>query len=216
MAKLFLITTYRRGALSEDLTAHPTVTMAIDCVVAAAVQISAAVQTPFLTLCNASMGHHLPSSIRILKYLEILRPPGLHTKSISEQSGIEASKLIHILRLFATRHILREVTSAVFATNRISSLIQARAPKSCQSSKQLKYNHTNGIAVFVGLCEIQKASAYITETYLISPSKQTCEGREPTRAPLCFAFGALESQTDFFGWLEGKADLTLQEASKGR
>jgi hypothetical protein len=175
MAKLFLITTYRRGVLSEDLTAHPTVTMAIDCVVAAAVQISAAVQTPFLTLCNASMGvsclvvcrqgapsdkllyfqHHLPSSIRILKYLEILRPPGLHTKSISEQSGIEASKLsqslttamhmastytsslVHILRLFATRHILREVTLAVFATNRISSLIQARAPKSCQSSKQV-------------------------------------------------------------------------------
>ena len=55
----------------------------------------------------------------------------------------------------------------------------------------------------------------MTETYLLSPSKQTREGREPTRAPFCFAFSTLESRTDFFGWLEGKADLALQEVSKG-
>ena len=93
--------------------------------------------------------YHLPSCMRILEashIAEILReagPPGLHIKSISEQSGIEASKLgqslaaaihmasayvfssAHILRLLATHHILREVTPDVFTTNRISSLIDS-------------------------------------------------------------------------------------------
>jgi len=107
------------NSLSEALTAHPTVITAINRVVAAAGQISATVQTPFLSLCDASMGvsrlvvyqqrtpsdkllypqYHLPSCIRILEashIAEILReagPPGLHIKSISGQSGIEASKL---------------------------------------------------------------------------------------------------------------------------
>jgi hypothetical protein len=82
-------------------------------VVAAAGQISATVQTPFLSLCDTSMGvsrlvfylqrtpsnklhhpqYHLPSCVRILQasyIVEILREvgaPGLHIKSVSEQSG---------------------------------------------------------------------------------------------------------------------------------
>ena len=157
------------NSVSEVLTTHPPVITAINCVVAAAGQISATVQTPFLKPCDASMGvsrlvayqqrtpsnkllcpqHHLPSCMRILEashIVEILREAGasgLHIKSISEQSGIEASKLgqslaaalhmastytfslAHILRLLATLHILREITPDVFATNRISSSIDS-------------------------------------------------------------------------------------------
>ena len=56
--------------------------------------------------------------------------------------------------------------------------------------------------------EIQKASAYMTETYFLSSSKQTREGKEPTRAPFCFAFDTVKSRTGFFGWLEGEIETT--------
>lgn len=41
---------------SETLTSHPTVISAINRIVAAAGQMNATVQKPFLTLCDASMG----------------------------------------------------------------------------------------------------------------------------------------------------------------
>lgn len=59
---------------------------------------------------------------------EILReagPNGLHVDAISEQTGVESTKLAHILRLLATHHIIRECTPNVFATNRISSLLDS-------------------------------------------------------------------------------------------
>jgi hypothetical protein len=57
--------------------------------------------------------------------------------------------------------------------------------------------------------EIQKASAYMTETYFLSSSKQTREGQEPTRAPFCFAFDLVKTGTSFFGWLEGEIETTV-------
>lgn len=104
---------------AELLTAHPTVVVAINRIVAAAGQMAAIVQTPFLSLCDASMGvcrfsggnndsssglflvhqYHLPSCMRLLEAshtIEILReagPQGLHVDVISQQNGIESGKL---------------------------------------------------------------------------------------------------------------------------
>ena len=61
---------------------------------------------------------------------------------------------------------------------------------------------------FFSTDEIQKASAYMTETYFLSSSKQTRDGREPTRAPFCFAFDTVKTGTGFFGWLEGEIETT--------
>ncbi|TFK34695.1 hypothetical protein BDQ12DRAFT_689414 [Crucibulum laeve] len=205
-------------SLAEALTAHPTVVVAINRILAAAGQMSATVQTPFLTLCDATMGYHLPSCMRILEAsntVEILREAGsggLHVRFISELNGVEESKLAHILRLLATHHILREVSPDVFALNRISSLVDSgktfKELKELEASgkPEIKYQDTNGIAAFVGLCtdEIYKSSAYLTETYLLSPSKQTREGQEPTQAPFCYAFDTVKSGTGYFGWLEGE------------
>jgi hypothetical protein len=47
---------YNQTSLSEALTSHPTVIAAIGRIIAAAGQLSASVQTPFLTLCDATMG----------------------------------------------------------------------------------------------------------------------------------------------------------------
>ena len=200
------------NSLSEALTAHPTVITAINRVVAAAGQISATVQTPFLSLCDASMGvsrlvvyqqrtpsdkllylqYHLPSCMRILEashIAEILReagPPGLHIKSISEQSGIEASKLgqclaaalhmastyavslAHILRLLATHHILREVTPDVFATNRISSLID-----SAKSARELSEFQASGRYVVHVFLNLYSNSLFALEDLSSSMSTRT-------------------------------------------
>jgi len=56
-----LDTPYDPADPAEQLTAHPTVVVAINQIVAAAGQMAAIVQTPFLSLCDASMGvRHFP------------------------------------------------------------------------------------------------------------------------------------------------------------
>jgi hypothetical protein len=47
---------YDQTSLSEALTTHPVVLSAISRIIAAAGQMSATVQTPFLSLCDATMG----------------------------------------------------------------------------------------------------------------------------------------------------------------
>ncbi|CAA7262528.1 unnamed protein product [Cyclocybe aegerita] len=208
-------------SLSEQLTSHPTVGAAISRIAAAAGQLAATVQVPFLTICDSVMGYHLPSCMRLLEashVAEILHeagPEGLHVQAISDKNGVSASKLAHTLRLLATHHILREVSPDVFALNRISSLVYSGKTFAelqgyqSEGRPELKYSETNGIAAFVGLCsdECYKSSAYMTEAYFLSPSKETREGSDPAKAPFCFAFDTVKSGTGFFGWLEGDADF---------
>ncbi|KAF9531423.1 hypothetical protein CPB83DRAFT_809100 [Crepidotus variabilis] len=208
---------YEPNSISETLTTHPPVIAAIGRIIAAAGQLAATVQVPFLTICDASMGYHLPACMRILEashIVEILREAGsqgLHVQVISEKNGVDASKLAHILRLLATHHIVREVTRDTFSLNRISSTIDSgKSFADIQSFQEegrleLKYKDTTGVAAFVGLCtdELQKSAAYMTETYYLSPYKSIRAGTDPARAPFCFAFDTVKSNTDFFGWLDG-------------
>jgi len=60
--------------------------------------------------------------------------------------------------------------------------------------------------------EINKASAYLTETYYLSPSKRTRAGTDPAKAPFCFAFDTLDTQTGFFGWLEGEVEAKKSQS----
>jgi hypothetical protein len=53
---------YDSGDPAEQLTTHPAVVVAINKIVSAAGQMAATVQTPFLSLCDTSMG--VSSSIR--------------------------------------------------------------------------------------------------------------------------------------------------------
>ncbi|KAF8629507.1 hypothetical protein AX17_005633 [Amanita inopinata Kibby_2008] len=213
------------NSLSEQLTTDPLVVRAINHIVAATGQLAASVQAPFLSLCDASMAYHLPSCLRLLEAshtVEILReagPNGLHVSLITKQNGIESNKLAHVLRLLATHHIVREVAPDVFTINRISSLIDSgKCLEDLRKFEKLgrpewKYQDSNGISAFVGLCtdEIHKSSAYLTEAYLLSPSKHTREAREPTSAPFCFAFNTLERKIGFFNWLEGEGSTCAEE-----
>jgi hypothetical protein len=81
------------------LLSHAVVLLAISRLVTAAGQMSATVQTPFLSICDATMGYHLPSCMRILEashVVEILHeagPSGLLVGIISERNGVEKNKL---------------------------------------------------------------------------------------------------------------------------
>ncbi|KAF8066927.1 O-methyltransferase [Lyophyllum atratum] len=203
-----LDTPYDSSDPAEQLTAHPVVVRAINRIVAAAGQMAITVQPPFYALCDASMGYHLPSCLRLLEAshtVEILREAGLdglHVDVISERNGVESGKLAHILRLLATHHFIRERSPNVFAINRISSLIDSG--KSFEELKrwerdgrpEMKYQNTNGVSAFVGMCsdELFKSSAYLTEAYLLARE-------DPPRPPFEHAF---RTGAGFFAWLEGE------------
>jgi len=111
------------------------------------------VQRPFLTVCDAAMGYHLPACLRLLEAAhipEILHEAGsrgMHVEEIAKRVGalrraqrrrqvetqddeggysdleVDPALLGHVLRLLATHHITHEVRPNVFANNRISDAI---------------------------------------------------------------------------------------------
>ncbi|KAI0041475.1 hypothetical protein FA95DRAFT_1548706 [Auriscalpium vulgare] len=160
---------------SELLSAHPDVGNAISRIIAAAEQMAVTVRPPFLTLCDASMGYHLPSCLRFLEathICELLRaagPDGMSVTAIAEKVHIEPVKISHNLRLLATHHILLEKTPDVFALNRVSALLDSGKPfEEVVSVPNKKYDEGGGAAAFIALNtdELFKASAYLTDALL--------------------------------------------------
>ncbi|KAF9462557.1 hypothetical protein BDZ94DRAFT_1309633 [Collybia nuda] len=215
-----LDTPYDPADPAEQLTGHPIVVVAIKKIVASTAQMASMVQLPFLSLFDASMGYHLPSCVRLLEAshtAEILReagPTGLHVDMISEQTGVESTKLAHILRLLATHHILRERKPNVFTANRISSLLDSGKSVSQlrqwekQDRPEMKYHDTNGIVALIGLNtdELQKSSAYLTEAYLLSRT-------DPPRVPFEFSFN---TTAGYFAWLEGEGTVDIKQQNHDR
>ncbi|KDQ55518.1 hypothetical protein JAAARDRAFT_208779 [Jaapia argillacea MUCL 33604] len=166
---------YDPSSQAESLSSHPVVVDAIARIVGAAGQLSAIVQAPFLTLCDASMGYHLPSCLRFLEAshtVEILREAGsggLHVDDIARINGCDSVKLSHILRLLATHHIVHELRPDVFAINRISGFMDSgKSVSEILECPDKKYEGTNGVSAFVAMCtdELFKASAHLTDTFL--------------------------------------------------
>ncbi|KAJ7694885.1 hypothetical protein B0H17DRAFT_849621, partial [Mycena rosella] len=141
---------------------HPAVVATTNCIAAAFVQV------PFLSLCNASRRYHLPSCIRLLEAAHVpklLRVGPVHIREIVAREQTTFGKCSHILRLLATHHLLREATPDVFATNRISSLLETGKLLHALVAQCRNYgDDTSGGAAFVGLCtdELYKSSAYLT------------------------------------------------------
>ncbi|EIN04748.1 O-methyltransferase [Punctularia strigosozonata HHB-11173 SS5] len=180
---------YDPSSPSEALLHDPAVARACARIVAAAGQLTAAVQNPFLTICDATMTYHLPACMRVLEashVVEILReagPDGLHVERIAARVPypIDSRTLAHVLRLLATHHVLAERAPDVFANNRLSSYIDTgKSVAEILSNPDSKYADTDGVAAFVGLNtdELFKSSAYLADALLRLP-----EDRPPTRRP---------------------------------
>ncbi|KAJ7833353.1 hypothetical protein B0H14DRAFT_3462802 [Mycena olivaceomarginata] len=151
---------YKPASTAEQLTAHLTVVAAINRIVAAAGQMAATVQVPFLTLCDAGMATTSPAacaSSRPHTSSDVLRDGPVHVREIAARAGIEQAKLAHILRLLATHHILREAAPEVFAVDRINSLIDSGEPlRKLVANPETKYASVgdadaSAVTAFVGL-----------------------------------------------------------------
>ncbi|KAI0726094.1 S-adenosyl-L-methionine-dependent methyltransferase [Fomitopsis betulina] len=202
----------------ERLSASPAVLAAVSRLVAACGQMSASVQRPFLTVCDAAMGYHLPACLRLLEAAhipEILReagPRGLHVEEIARRVGEVRRGISHVMRLLATHHITKEVRPDIFANNRVSSAMDSgRSIEELMTTPDGKYEGTNGIAAFVGLCtdELFKSAAYLTDCYLPdaeAPEADTAPSSDGTKQPehLMHAPFNLAFRTDapYFQWLE--------------
>ncbi|KAJ7728059.1 hypothetical protein B0H16DRAFT_1734826 [Mycena metata] len=124
----------------------------INRIVAASAQLASIVQTPFLTLCDASMGYHLPVCLRVVEAVGVVEvlcegpSTGVHVKEIARRTGLDASKLgayaflvllvvptsVPIVPITPTSSASSQHTSFsarfapdVFAANRISSLLDS-------------------------------------------------------------------------------------------
>ncbi|TFY57554.1 hypothetical protein EVG20_g8502 [Dentipellis fragilis] len=148
-------------AEAERLRSNPAVANAISRIVAACGQLSITVRSPFLVLCDAGMGYHLPSALRFFEAAhipELLRPAGpegLHVSVISAALGVDAEvegRIAHILRLLATHHLLIERKPNVFALNRISAMLDTgKAYADVARAPEKKYESTDGVAAFSAL-----------------------------------------------------------------
>ncbi|KAI0056325.1 hypothetical protein BV25DRAFT_1627243 [Artomyces pyxidatus] len=160
---------------SEQLTSQPEVANAISRIIAAAEQMAVIVRPPFLTLCDASMGYHLPSCLRffeashISELLKAAGPQGMSVSAIADKIRAEQVQISHILRLLATHHILLEREPDVFALNRVSALLDSgKTFEEVVASPETKYDEGGGTAAFIALNtdELFKASAYLTDSLL--------------------------------------------------
>ncbi|TFK98276.1 O-methyltransferase, partial [Pterulicium gracile] len=186
---------YDPNTAEEAMTATPEVARAISLIVAAASQLSASVQHPFLTICDAATAYHLPACLRVFEAcgaVELMKEAGekgVSIETIAENcpgGKVDSRRLAHIFRLLATHHIIIEVSPGdVFALNRISGCLVTH-PEPSPASAALrkpedKYVDTNGIAAYIGLCtdELFKASAYLLESLLVRPQYEMDEECSP-------------------------------------
>ncbi|KAJ7434528.1 O-methyltransferase, partial [Mycena galericulata] len=194
---------------AEQLTTHPAVVAATNRALAACAHLAAALQPPFLALCDAAMGYHLPSCLRLFEaahVAEALHAGPLHVALLGTRIGVGEKTLAHVLRLLATHHVVREVAPDVFALNRVSSLMDTGRPlEELRRDPISKYAADGGaVAAFVGLCtdELHKSSAYLTEAVFPAWNGNGNALADPTRAPFNHAFGC--GGVGYFAWLEGE------------
>ncbi|KZV68873.1 S-adenosyl-L-methionine-dependent methyltransferase [Peniophora sp. CONT] len=184
-----------QNSYAEKLASHPAVLAAASRVVSAANQLATVLRLPFLTLCDAGLGYHLPSCLGFFEAAhipELLREAGkdgMHAETIGKRINVDASRTSHILRLLATQHILREVKPDVFALNRVSTLLDSGKPfNSLQAGEAEKYDGQGQTAAFFALNadELFKTSAYMTDFLLPRRTKAVA-------SPLTFSDGSFTS-----------------------
>ncbi|KAJ6602932.1 S-adenosyl-L-methionine-dependent methyltransferase [Mycena sp. CBHHK59/15] len=95
----------------------------------ACTQLCATLARPNHTITNALEPSclHVALAFRIPDILQ-KKPSGMHVTEISQQCGVEPSKLARILRLLSAQHCFREVERDTFANNRLSVQILAANP----------------------------------------------------------------------------------------
>ncbi|KAI0653625.1 S-adenosyl-L-methionine-dependent methyltransferase [Cubamyces menziesii] len=227
-------------ATAEQLVNDPAALVPIRHIVAACAQLSATVNRPFDSIIDAVLGGQLSACVRFMEaahVVEILReagPGGMQVDDIyqaiislrpvnlvasPDTKNLTSERLVHILRVLATTHFLREVSPNVFANNRRSSVIDTgKALEELRRDPANKYTSTNGMAATVSHIsdELSKSGMYLSEWLLpdvdyIDPSGHYgmfCKNNGRTHevqqgihhfAPLNIAY---HTKLPYFDWLE--------------
>ncbi|KAJ6501155.1 O-methyltransferase [Mycena vitilis] len=160
-------------------------------IVAAASQLIAMVRSPVQTIMENSLVFHLPSCMRAAiesDMVEIVRESGnrgIHANEIAKINHTDPVKAARILRLLANHHIFTEIRPDVFASNRLSSVLDSgksvgeleqsyvrpatrtRVLNTSRDSPNCRHVDTSGIAALVLMHtdEAFKGSAYLAETF---------------------------------------------------
>ncbi|KAF7342833.1 S-adenosyl-L-methionine-dependent methyltransferase [Mycena sanguinolenta] len=199
---------------AEALRRDPVVVAAIQNLVAAAGQITAVMRDPALYVLDRAHGFQVSSCIQAVSQLnvaEFLReagPEGMSVKEIAARSSVD-SKLLgeasfiravfladateaRILRLLATHHIFREVSTDVFANNRISSTLdKGKSVDELLAKPDERLLETTGLSALVEFLseEVFKASGFMAESFLDS-------------SPLTPHMRAFKTDGNMFQWFE--------------
>ncbi|KAJ6456668.1 O-methyltransferase [Mycena sanguinolenta] len=162
-------------APAEALRRDPVVVDAVQNLIAAAGQISAAMRDPAVSILNGAHAFQISSCVQAaaqLNVAEILRDAGaegMSVKNIAARSNVDSKLLARILRLLATHHIFREVSTDIFANNRISSTLdKGKSVEFLLANPEQRYLDTTGLAALVEFLseEAFKAAAFLGETML--------------------------------------------------
>ncbi|KAJ7027376.1 O-methyltransferase [Mycena alexandri] len=170
-----LDTPFDRADPAEALRRDPVVAGAVQKLVAAAGQITAIMRDPVQSIVTNSHAFQISSCLRAaaeLHVAEILKeagPKGLHVKHIAARGQVDPSLLARILRLLATHHIFREVTTDVFANTRISSILdKGKSADVLYAKPHDRFSGTDGLTALVEFLtdDCFKSSSYMTDAML--------------------------------------------------
>ncbi|KAI0765581.1 S-adenosyl-L-methionine-dependent methyltransferase [Trametes elegans] len=224
----------KRAAAEKIALEDPTVTKAANLIVAATGQLASSVHHPFFAFIEGVHAGHITAALGVLEAShvpEILRdagPNGLHINDIARKveeirlgkdalsdpdvQHVDPIKLSHVLRALATHHWLREVKQDVYANNRLTAILDTGKPlEQIGAAPEKKYDETNGVAAFVGMCasEFHRSVTYLNEWLL--PSRENARAKKRA-TPFNLAY-----QTDelFYEYLE-RPENALRLVQVGR
>ncbi|KIK51637.1 hypothetical protein GYMLUDRAFT_78142 [Collybiopsis luxurians FD-317 M1] len=198
----------------ESILVEPEMSRATSLIIAAAAQLTAAVRRPFQTIMDDALSFHLSWCVRAAidgSLVEIVReagPQGIHVNDIAAMNNTDPQKIARILRLLTNNHIFREVSPDVFASNRLSSVLDTGKPAKEVVSQSLAERHagTPSIAAFAAMMsdEGMKCGAIMPEHFL---DPQSSFSGEPNGTPFNRAYKTDLSLFDWYKKEENEAYL---------
>ncbi|KAE9393796.1 S-adenosyl-L-methionine-dependent methyltransferase [Gymnopus androsaceus JB14] len=220
----------------ESILVEPDIISATSHIVAAAAQLLVTVRHPVQTVfddslrqvalneqmvgCTDAPQFLRSSCIRAAidgSLVEIVREAGaqgIHVNDIAAKNNTDPLKVARILRFLSNHHIFREITPNVFASNRLSSVLDSGKP-----SKETVAN-TADRHIFVHLVlqrlrrmtadEMMKSAAYLPEAFL---DPKLSFSIEPNETSLNMAFG---TKMSLFEWYNQKDPESVARSQRFR
>ncbi|KIK56925.1 hypothetical protein GYMLUDRAFT_75954 [Collybiopsis luxurians FD-317 M1] len=192
----------------ESILAEPEMSRATSLIIAAAAQLTAAVRRPLQTIMDNCLSFHLSWCVRAAidgSFVEIVREAGqrgIHVNDIAAKNNTDPQKIARILRLLTNNHIFREVSPDVFASNRLSSVLDTGKPAKEVVSQSLAERHagTPSVAAFAAMMsdEGMKCGAIMPEHFLDPRSSFSAE---PNRTPFNRAY---KTDLSLFDWYKNE------------